>query len=85
MRRGCETESVCGASAPLSVGGWIGAVGEGSVGGVRACDYNAALMDLPRLCLSETNSDHISELETGIASLHSVQPVPALSHFLSRH
>lgn len=36
------------------------------VGGVGACDYSIALVDLPRLCWSETHSDHITdeELET---------------------
>lgn len=62
MRRGCEAGSVCGASAPLGGrGGGIEAAAEKSVGGVEACDYSAALMELPRLCLSETNSDHVTE------------------------
>ncbi len=66
-RRGRETQSVCGASAPLAVGrcgGGSGAVCEGCVGGVGARDCSAAPMDFPRLCLSETNPDHITEPET---------------------
>lgn len=56
--RGCEAESICGASTLIATGGCGGAVevvGERSVGGVGACDYSAALMVLPRLCLSEAN------------------------------
>lgn len=73
MRIGREAESVCGASAPLVVSGgggrcvgvWTRAVGGRSAGkgGVGACDCSSALMGLPRLCLSKTNSDHITELD----------------------